>query len=112
MHYFDEEGYPYIVGRIRRFGKVRGVRFSFDDLETMFQKVGINIVVLEVKEKLYLLANQEIDITLVDKALKNYAGLRFVDFIFVIIEDIPRTQSGKVDYLSLSNQLASLEKSI
>jgi long-chain acyl-CoA synthetase len=112
LAYFDEEGFPYIVGRISRFGKVRGVRFSFDDLETMFQKVGINIVVLEVKEKLYLLANQEIDITLVDKALKNYAGLRFVDFIFVIIEDIPRTQSGKVDYLSLSNQLASLEKSI
>jgi acyl-CoA synthetase (AMP-forming)/AMP-acid ligase II len=49
---------------------------------------------------------------LVDKALKNDAGLRFVDFIFKIIDDIPRTQSGKVDYLSLSNQLALLEKSI
>jgi acyl-CoA synthetase (AMP-forming)/AMP-acid ligase II len=110
LAYFDEEGFPYIVGRINRFGKIRGVRFSFDDLENMFQKLGVNVVVLEIKEKLFLLANQDIEITLLDRALKDNAGLRLKDFVFKKIEEIPRTQSGKVDYLSISNELAIVEE--
>lgn len=106
LAYFDEEGFPYIVGRINRFGKIRGIRFSFDDLENMFQKLGVDVVVLEFKEKLFLLANQDIEITLLDKALKENVGLRLKDFVLKKIDVIPRTQSGKVDYLSIGNQLA------
>jgi acyl-CoA synthetase (AMP-forming)/AMP-acid ligase II len=105
LAYFDEKGYPYIVGRISRFGKVRGLRFSFDDVEVKFRKSGMDIVVIEVKEKLFLLAQEDVDFSSMDKILKDYVGLRFTDFVFKRLDEIPRTHSGKVDYLSIFNKL-------
>lgn len=107
LAYFDEEGYPYIVGRISRFGKVRGLRFSFDDVEVKFQNSGIDIVIVEVKGKLFLLAREDVDFSSMDKILKDYVGLRFTDFVFKKIDEIPRTHSGKVDYMSIFNKLDS-----
>ena len=111
LAYFDEEGFPYIVGRVNRFGKIRGIRVSLDDLETLFQEIDINIVAIEVKDQIFIVTSQDIDFNLVDKALRDTIGLRFIDFVYRKIESIPHTQSGKVDYHALSGKLGSGEAS-
>jgi len=48
--YRDKEGFYYIIGRKNRYAKIFGIRVNLAELETLFLKMGIDVVLKEGKE--------------------------------------------------------------
>lgn len=106
LAYFDEDGYFYITGRIKRFLKLFGHRISLDDCENIIKrhfpiecactgtdmKMIVCIVEEEYKDKVK---------TLLVKKTNLYATAIDVK----IVDEIPRSSVGKILYAKLNELL-------
>lgn len=100
----DKDGFYYIVGRKKRFLKMYGNRVNLDEVEGLLKKEGYDCVCAGVDDHL------KVYTTVADEDVhKNILGflsktLGFVQksFQVVVIEEIPRNESGKVLYSALS----------
>jgi acyl-CoA synthetase (AMP-forming)/AMP-acid ligase II len=98
LAYFDNDGFPHIVGRVNRFVKVRGLRISLDDIETSLTQNGSQAAVTHIDEQIYLLATDDLIFNEIKIMLGKYAGLRERDIKVIRVAEIPRNHSGKIDY--------------
>ncbi|MBO5388806.1 MAG: AMP-binding protein [Lachnospiraceae bacterium] len=100
----DKDGFYYIVGRKKRFLKMYGNRVNLDEVEGLLKKEGYECVCAGVDDHL------KIYTTVVDEDIhKNILGflsktLGFVQksFQVIVIDEIPRNESGKVLYSALN----------
>jgi acyl-coenzyme A synthetase/AMP-(fatty) acid ligase len=98
----DQDGYYYVVGRKSRFIKVFGNRVNLDELEQHIRAQGIECVCGGQDDKLRVFL---VDATRTDTVLRfveQLTGLHRSGFEVKVIEAIPRNESGKVNYASLS----------
>ena len=100
----DKDGFYYIVGRKKRFLKMYGNRVNLDEVEGLLKKEGYNCVCAGVDDHLKVYITVEDD-----DVHKNILGflsktLGFVQksFQVVVIDEIPRNESGKVLYSALN----------
>jgi acyl-[acyl-carrier-protein]-phospholipid O-acyltransferase/long-chain-fatty-acid--[acyl-carrier-protein] ligase len=115
----DDDGFVYILGRLKRFAKVSGEMVSLtaveDALATAFPQYGLRFAVAvlsrpdEAKgEKLVAVTNEaklsmdEIREAIRTRGLPNLAVPREV----LVVHEIPRLGSGKIDHRKLEQQLA------
>lgn len=105
LAYFDEDGYYYIAGRKKRFLKLYGNRVSLDYVESLLKGKYVNVdfacVGTDDKMIVYTTSmdlNADILTYLLEKLKlnKNAFDVRCIDAI-------PHSDSGKVQYASLSN---------
>jgi len=105
LAYFDEDGYYYIAGRKKRFLKLYGNRVSLDNVESLLKGKYVNVdfacVGTDDKMIVYTTSmdlNADILSYLLEKLQlnKNAFEIRRIDVI-------PHSDSGKVQYASLSN---------
>jgi acyl-CoA synthetase (AMP-forming)/AMP-acid ligase II len=102
----DNEGYYYIVGRIKRFTKIFGLRINLDELEAMLKNNFDNstFVCLGQNDKnIFIGFNnssiQEAKIKeFIQEAMKINQGFIKVKYI----EEMPFTANGKINYSQLS----------
>ena len=96
----DEDGYFYIVGRKKRFVKILGKRVNLDELErdiaSKFQK---NVAVVGTDERIdAFIEDEKADLIIIS----DYIVLNFAipnNFIQIHkINELPRNQSGKIQY--------------
>lgn len=95
----DSDGYFYIVGRKKRFLKLFGLRVSLDQCEKII-KDSLNIECVCTGD------DQQMRVYITDESLKDDVkkliaekiGLIIKCFEVNVIEEIPRFESGKIDY--------------
>lgn len=99
----DEEGYYYITGRLKRFLKVYGKRFSLDEIEEVISRHGCCPVACfgtddHIRVAIERVENQGI----VLEVLQNLLQIHPNAFRVVQLESLPRFPNSKIDYQSLA----------
>lgn len=103
MAQFDEEGYYYIVGRKKRFLKIYGNRVNLDEMDRLIKgNYEIDVACAGVDDHMYIFLT---DKTAADE-VKSFAAqktkLNPAAFQTVVINEIPKNDSGKIQYTELS----------
>jgi len=102
---FDEDGYCFIKGRLKRFVKPFGLRINLDDIESYLEKkfagrffcVGNDTKIVILCESEPLLEVARLD------TLQRY-GLHHSTIKAIRIDDVPILNSGKTDYSVLQRK--------
>ena len=102
--YFDEDGYYYISGRLKRFLKVFGNRVSLDELEALLEHEGWTCAAHGEDNRLAV-STTSADVDAIKAFLKDTTGLHPSAFVVRQVEEIPHTSAGKVDYTALNASL-------
>jgi acyl-CoA synthetase (AMP-forming)/AMP-acid ligase II len=98
---FDDEGFYFIVGRIKRFIKLFGNRVNLDELERLLFEIGVQSACKGNDNALVIyILNQE-NTALVKEFLTKKLGLHFSVLDIRIIDEIPKNTSGKTLYSKL-----------
>ena len=100
----DVDGYYYIVGRKKRFLKIFGSRVNLDETERLiksaFPEGDFACGGVDDKMKVFItVAGLEHDVI---KHLTEKTGFNHAAFEIVVIDKIPRSESGKILYSELS----------
>ena len=98
----DDEGFLFLTGRLKRIGKVFGVRINLDDVEKNFP-----VAAVAGDDKLIVFAEGIAD----DEAralrtkIADWLGTHFTGVVVRGIEALPLLPNGKVDYRALEASL-------
>lgn len=103
MAQFDGDGYYFIVGRKKRFLKIYGNRVNLDEMDRLIKgKFEIDTACTGVDDHMYIFLTDQ---GLVDQ-VKEYAAektrLNPAAFQVIVIEEIPKNDSGKTLYKELA----------
>lgn len=99
----DEDGYYYIVGRMKRFLKMFGNRVNLDELENIFTQRGYELACVGQDDHMVIFTTKD-DQDELRQAIAEETKLYPKAFEVRKIDEIPHTSSGKVDYQSLEKQ--------
>lgn len=97
----DAEGFYYIVGRTKRFIKLFGNRVSLDEAEQLLAKKHYSCVCGGKDDCLTIYTVEQGKNEEIINYISGVMGFHKSAFEVKYIHEIPRTQSGKVDYSSL-----------
>jgi long-chain acyl-CoA synthetase len=99
----DEDGYHYIVGRLKRFLKVYGRRFSLDEIEFLIGcRGGGTVACFGADDHICIAVDTSSSKQIVTQVLKDVLKIHPNAFRIVQVESIPRLPNGKLDYQSLT----------
>ena len=99
----DDEGYYYIVGRLKRFLKIFGKRFSLDEMETLIgQHVGTAVACFGSDDNVHIAVERSTNGQAVATVVKDMLKIHPSAFRIVRVDTIPRLPNGKLDYQSLA----------
>lgn len=100
----NEKGLLKIVGRLKRFSKISGLRINLDDLNTHLSELQ-PIAIIGNDEKIHLISERkEENYEKWQKHLSDLYGLHYQTFIFHHLESIPLLANNKVDYKTLEQR--------
>ena len=104
MAQFDKDGYFYIVGRKKRFLKIYGNRVNLDEIDRMIKSHFGNIEVASTgqDDSMYIFITDDS----LSKQVKDYVvfktKLNSSAFKIVVVDEIPKNDSGKILYKELA----------
>lgn len=98
------DGLYYITGRLKRFLKIAGNRFGLDELETHFNRMGIEAVCGGQDNKLLIAITHAEHKEAVALSLKDTWHLMKNQYRISIIDAIPRSATGKIIYQEVFRQ--------
>ncbi len=102
LGYQDEEGFLFITGRLKRFGKVFGVRLNLDDVEKLLRAHGpVAAVSGDDKVVIWVEGASEGAGHAIASELAERLNLHWTGFDVRAIDRLPLLPSGKIDYKSL-----------
>lgn len=100
----DADGYFYIVGRKKRFLKLFGLRVSLDQSEKIIKEAfSIDCACIGDDQQMKIFITQEELKDQVKKLISDKTGLIAKSFVVNVIHEIPRFESGKINYKELAN---------
>lgn len=103
MAQFDKDGFYYIVGRKKRFLKIYGNRVNLDEVDRLIKgKFEIEIASAGVDDHLYLFVTDEQIAEPVRQFIIEKTKLNQAAFKTIVIDKIPKNDSGKTLYTELS----------
>ena len=97
----DDEGFYYIVGRESRFVKIYGHRLNLDELEEIIKDIGYDCACVGSDDDITIYITERTNTDL-KKIITSTTGLNHRCMTIQPIIKIPRTENGKIDYLSLN----------
>ena len=99
--HFDSDGYYYITGRMKRFVKIWGNRCNLDSIEQLLKGVATNCACIGVDDKITVFITDDGKEQDIAAYLSQMTGLNSMAFKVKVIEDMPKKDTGKIDYHSL-----------
>lgn len=110
MGYMDADGYLWHVGRLARFLKIGGEMVSLVQVEDVLERVlpdGISGTVVEVPDalrgaKIVAVVTAAVDERSVLKTMEGELARIALPRQFVVVPELPRVASGKIDYRVLT----------
>lgn len=104
---FDDEGYYYIVGRKKRFLKIYGNRVNLDEIDRLIKgEYNIEVASSGVDDHMYIFVTEEKNADLVKEFVIEKTKLNPVAFKTIVIDEIPKNDSGKTLYKELTKYYA------
>lgn len=103
--HFDKEGFYYITGRIKRFVKVWGNRCNLDAVEQLVKTITTECACGGVDDRITVFVTEENLDDKIKAFLVEKTGFHPSAFAIKIIDSLPFTPSGKVDYHKLQELL-------
>jgi acyl-CoA synthetase (AMP-forming)/AMP-acid ligase II len=100
---FDEDGFYYIIGRIKRFLKLFGNRVNLDELEALLLEKGVNSACIGKDNDLVIYILKSEDNELVKNFITQKLGIHSSVIDIRVIKEIPKNPSGKTLYSKLSD---------
>lgn len=103
MAQFDAEGFYYIVGRKKRFLKIYGNRVNLDEIDRLIKaEFGIEAASAGVDDHMYIFVTDEKAAEPVRNFVVSKTKLNPVSFKVLVIDEIPKNDSGKTLYKELT----------
>ena len=110
MAQFDEEGYYYIVGRKKRFLKIYGNRVNLDEVDRLIKgQFEVEVASAGVDDHMFIFVTDEKMAEPVREFVINKTKLNPAAFKMIVIDQIPKNDSGKTLYKELSKYYTSEE---
>jgi len=97
----DESGYVYVVGRKKRFIKLFGRRVSFDHVESHLSSLGVVAACGSGDDVLKVYVEGVENSVDVVREVASFVGVHPTGIEVILVENLPRTDSGKVEYSRL-----------
>ncbi len=103
MAQFDEDGYYFIVGRKKRFLKIYGNRVNLDEIDRMIKsEFEIEVASSGVDDHMYIFITEGKLSESVREFVVSKTKLNAVAFKIVVIDEIPKNDTGKTLYKELT----------
>jgi acyl-[acyl-carrier-protein]-phospholipid O-acyltransferase/long-chain-fatty-acid--[acyl-carrier-protein] ligase len=110
MGYVDADGYVWHVGRLKRFLKIGGEMVSLIRVEDAIEKVipaDIECCVVEIPDalrgaRIVAAVTRQIDEKAVMKQLAEYLPPIAMPYRFVVLPEMPKMGSGKIDFRAIT----------
>tara|TARA_B100000963_G_scaffold289151_1_gene258566 strand:- start:19025 stop:20431 length:1407 start_codon:yes stop_codon:yes gene_type:complete len=97
----DKDGFYYIVGRKKRFLKIFGNRINLDELEGLLKEITADCACTGNDEKIVVYITDELKTEKIRDYISSKLRLHHSIFSINIIEEIPKSSSGKTIYSEL-----------
>ena len=101
----DQDGYYYITGRLKRFVKIWGNRCNLDQLEQIVKTVITSCACVGVDDCVTVFTTQDGVEQEIKSLLSTKTGLNIRAFQVKILDKIPTTLSGKLDYTAMQKMI-------
>ena len=103
MAQFDKDGYYYIVGRKKRFLKIYGNRVNLDEIDRLIKgEFEIEVASAGVDDHMYIFVTDEKIANTVRDFVIGKTKLNPAAFKVIVIDEIPKNDSGKTLYKELT----------
>lgn len=100
---FDNDGFFYITGRMKRFVKVWGNRCNLDSIEQLLKPMCPNCACIGSDDHIQVFVSEkDLSTNRILQFLSEKTGLNQLAFTIRFIEEIPRAESGKIQYSALN----------
>lgn len=99
----DAEGYYYITGRLKRFVKIWGNRYNLDAIEQLLKPITTDSACVGDDSKIYVFIEDPAYIDAVTLMLQKKLQLEKSCFSVKVIQSIPKSASGKIQYSLLKD---------
>jgi len=99
----DSDGFYYIVGRKKRFLKIFGNRVNLDEVEGLLKKEGIDCACAGTDDCLKIFVTDPDMLGKVTEFIDHHTAISHSGFRVMVIDKIPRSESGKILYAELNN---------
>lgn len=103
MAQFDADGYYYIVGRKKRFLKIYGNRVNLDEIDRLIKaEFAIEVASAGVDDHMYIFVTDDSQANAVKDYVSAKTKLNPAAFNVIVIDEIPKNESGKTLYKELT----------
>lgn len=118
MGYMDKDGYLWHVGRLKRFLKIGGEMVSLVKVEDVLDKLlpkDASCCVVEVPDhikgaKIVAAVTQKLDEKTILRSMSEQLPNIALPKQFVVIEELPKMASGKIDFRTITNMVRDMLK--
>lgn len=102
---FDNDGYFYITGRMKRFVKVWGNRCNLDATEQLVKAITTSCACVGVDDKITVFVTESGLEDKIKEYLVDKTGLNIRAFDVKVVDEIPTLPSGKLDYQTMQKMI-------